>query len=167
MKILFKAIGMAILCCSLLPMTGWARGHEDCGMCHNNVSANTKELSIEPNYQQLNPITGRPFSRNDALCMACHSFGHGKTIHPVGIVPNPNKVILPVESRGFAGQESEIGCWSCHDPHPDNKNYMYLRWLDDGDQNVSKFCVAKCHYRFAKPKTDITFRLKPPSLKLR
>jgi len=160
MGIKLKILIISVFFCYLvaLPVVVWAGGHEACGMCHKDVEGNTHELVIEPDYQQLNPITGRPFNRNDALCMACHSFRHGRTIHPVGIIPNPNKVILPAESRGFSGQENEIGCWSCHDPHPDNKNYMYLRWLEAGDQNLANFCVAKCHTSFAKP--DLSSRIK-------
>ncbi len=69
--------------------------------------------------------------------------------HPVGIVPDPNKVVLPRDARGFYGEEEEITCLSCHNHHPSNTNYKYLRWSSDNGKNMAVFC-RKCHRKQSK-----------------
>ncbi len=70
--------------------------------------------------------------------------------HPVGIVPNPSKVVLPPEAKGFQGQDDQLTCLGCHNHHPSNPNYKYLRWPSDKGQNINKFC-AHCHPDKVKP----------------
>jgi hypothetical protein len=62
--------------------------------------------------------------------------------HPVGIVPQ--KVVLPDEAKGFKWQENELTCTGCHDHHPNNTNYKYLRWPTNNGKNMNSFC-AHCH----------------------
>jgi predicted CXXCH cytochrome family protein len=62
--------------------------------------------------------------------------------HPVGIVPKT--VVLPKEARGFKHQENQLTCLGCHDHHPSNPNYKYLRWPTDGGRDMNSFC-AHCH----------------------
>jgi len=69
--------------------------------------------------------------------------------HPVGIVPDPRKVVLPRDARGFYGEEEEITCLSCHNHHPSNTNYKYLRWPSNGGKNMAIFC-RKCHKKQSK-----------------
>jgi hypothetical protein len=128
-------------------------GHANCDMCHIDVKQKNYQLVIRPDYSVINQFTGKAYGKDDALCMSCHRNFEAKTIHPVGIVPQ--SMVLPQEARGFAGQENEITCRSCHDPHPQNKNYKYLRWPADRGVNISKFCVVKCHSQFAKPEPVI------------
>jgi tetratricopeptide (TPR) repeat protein len=49
-----------------------------------------------------------------------------------------------MEARGFKGEEDRLTCLGCHNHHPTNKNYKYLRWSADGGENKTKFCVH-CH----------------------
>jgi len=69
--------------------------------------------------------------------------------HPVGIIPNPQKVILPRDARGFYGEEEEITCLSCHNHHPSNTNYKYLRWPCNDGKDMAIFC-RKCHPKQSK-----------------
>lgn len=138
---------IVILC--LAPAAALAEKHSDCDSCHVNAGEEDYTLVTKSDDSSINLFTGKPFGRSDALCMACHQQFEAESIHPVGIVPT--RYTLPAESMGFAGQENEISCFSCHDPHPENKNYMYLRWPAEGGINISKFCVAKCHSKFAQP----------------
>ncbi len=70
--------------------------------------------------------------------------------HPVGIVTK--KVILPEESRGFKWQENQLTCLGCHDHHPSNPNYKYLRWPTDGGEDINGFC-AHCHADKVQPES--------------
>jgi len=189
-----------------IPNSVWAKfAHEECEICHGNrlgigLAIFTKDRQI----LQVNPNTGRPLQRIEAICLSCHAPEKGddrildeefveemerkealaeekkkkemfqemgvedtKAIfgelmlepvdvgfrvidlhesHPVGIVVD--KVILPKESRGFKGQENQLTCLGCHDHHPSNPNYMYLRWPTDKGKNIPKFC-AHCHPEMA------------------
>ena len=75
--------------------------------------------------------------------MGCHkdNFDLNAT-HSVGIVPKKAK--LPKEALGFKGQEKELTCEGCHDPHA-NENYMYLRWKASPEEGgLIQFCTT-CH----------------------
>ena len=48
---------------------------------------------------------------------------------------------LPHERSTSSG---EAGCGSCHDPHPSNPNFKYLRIGTNGGRNMGAFC-AYCH----------------------
>jgi hypothetical protein len=39
-------------------------------MCHLDATAENYQLIITPNYELINPVTGKPYGRDDALCMA-------------------------------------------------------------------------------------------------
>ncbi len=143
---------VTLLAC-LIPTTVWAKAHGDCRNCHQNAEADNYTLISRPTYNLLNPFTSKPYGVIDALCMSCHQEFKAKSIHPVGIIPR--KISLPNDAKGFPGQENQITCCSCHDPHPENKNYMYLRWSADEGINISKFCVAKCHLNLAKPRLSM------------
>ncbi len=69
--------------------------------------------------------------------------------HPVGIVPKT--VVLPQESRGYYHQENQLTCLGCHDHHPSNPNYKYLRWPTNKGEDMNSFC-AHCHKNMMKPK---------------
>ncbi len=62
--------------------------------------------------------------------------------HPVGMTPK--KVVLPTESKGYKWQEEQLTCLGCHDHHPSNPNYKYLRWPTDKGEDMNGFC-AHCH----------------------
>ncbi len=146
----FWLIPLALLLASSIPTTAYGRnrrGHENCNLCHLAVEEGKYNLTIKPNLEVINPSTGQAFNEEDALCMRCHKM-QAKSIHPVGIVPDPQKVVLPPEARGKGGR---ITCASCHDFHEENKNYRYLRWASNGRKDISQFCTAYCHVRFAAP----------------
>lgn len=69
--------------------------------------------------------------------------------HPVGIVPKT--VVLPQESRGYYRQENQLTCLGCHNHHPNNPNYKYLRWPTNNGEDMNSFC-NHCHGNKIKPK---------------
>ena len=86
-----------------------------------------------------------PAGGTDALCLGCHNEDEGiipihlDKSHPVGL--KPVKVNVPVEALGGGGV---LKCTSCHDPHPSNTNYKYLKVSTEGGKNMGMFC-AYCH----------------------
>ena len=136
------------------PLSVWAGPHDDCTLCHGVHSGQGPVILTEtPNTTTINPRTGKPMKRIGQLCLACHAAepdGAGyrpvdlNHTHPVGFTPDPKKVAMPGESVGSPGEEQDLTCLGCHDQHPSNKNYMYLRWDSDNGENLSKFC-AHCH----------------------
>ena len=116
--------------------------HSYCRLCHEVPARGTFKPYIETVTTRINPFTGKPFERIEAICTSCHTSLH--LAHPVGIVPDPKKVVLPPEARGFRGEENKLTCLGCHNHHPDNQNYKYLRWPTDGGRDKAKFCVH-CH----------------------
>ncbi len=136
-KYFIRLIFAAML--TVFPASAYSGGHEDCNICHKD----TEEYALKPGSVIINPTTGKPYGRVDTLCVSCHEF-HSKSSHPVGIVPNPDKVDVPREALEFKGQEGKISCLSCHNPHPKNTNYKYLRWPPENVWNLSQFCTI-CH----------------------
>ena len=195
-----KIICLAFFLCwmVLLPARKlWAYAHEDCPICHGNrLGIGLAILTKERKLATINPNTGKPLQRIEAICLSCHSPQAGDVgytdiaeplqedelesepetelegttavldemelkpvdvgfrvidlhkTHPVGIVPR--KVVLPPEARGFKGQEDQLTCLGCHNHHPSNPNYKYLRWPADKGKNINKFC-AHCHPDKVKP----------------
>ncbi len=68
--------------------------------------------------------------------------------HPVGIIPK--KVVLPEEAKGFKWQEEQLTCMGCHNHHPSNPNYKYLRWPVKDGNDLNSFC-KHCHNDKMKP----------------
>ncbi|MBI5788413.1 MAG: hypothetical protein HZA78_06130 [Candidatus Schekmanbacteria bacterium] len=151
MKKFLLGVGIVAL---LIPTLVSAGPHDDCTLCHGVHSGQGPVILTEtPNTTTINPRTGQPLKRIGSLCLACHAAepdGAGyrpidlNHTHPVGFTPDPKKVVLPPESKGFPGEEEDVVCTSCHNQHPANTFYMYLRWDSDGGQNLPKFCVH-CH----------------------
>jgi predicted CXXCH cytochrome family protein len=144
---------LAALVALLLPLAARAAGAHDalhCSGCHN-----AKEV-MKGNKSYLDPATKQPYAGATAVCLACHltamEGGKGNTpvprtlSHPYGVAQvNPRVARVPpvflVDGR--------FECTSCHDPHPANTNYKYLR-TDVGKtgQQMSRFC-STCHMRKA------------------
>lgn len=192
---------LSLVCFLLTPQRVWAYAHEDCPICHGNrLGIGLAILTKERRLATINPSTGRPLQRIEAICLSCHSPQAGdigyediadplqedefetafeeKTkgdlegttavlddmmlkpidvgfrvinlhkTHPVGIVPRTVK--LPADARGFQGQEDQLTCLGCHNHHPSNPNYKYLRWPADKGKNINKFC-SNCHPDKVKP----------------
>jgi hypothetical protein len=125
-----------------------AGGHEECELCHKDAAREDYTLIVQPDTETINPRTGRLFGIRDALCMSCHREKLDlDATHSVGVIPQ--KAVMPKDALGFRGQELELTCESCHDPHPDNENYMYLRWPASPEKGgLNQFC-ATCHPRQA------------------
>jgi hypothetical protein len=132
----------------------YAAGAHDavgCAGCHARKAAEGG-FAATGNTTYLDPSTNQPFTGSTAICLACHqtqdqggqdhtpvSRGGG---HPWGIgTVNPRKARLPDDMR----VNGRLECMSCHDPHPSNSNYMYLR-LETGPRGkfLDRFC-AICH----------------------
>lgn len=123
-----------------------------CLGCHSlHFAIDDKAFAVKNERMRL-PITGEDLSKLTAQkCLGCHElpeFGgagirpvHLHTTHPIGVVPNPKIADMPNNLR----RNNMIDCISCHDPHPSNKNFMYLR-VDTGPEgdNIQKLCIA-CH----------------------
>lgn len=170
------------------PPSAWGLGHDECKRCHGDQFV--KSLGIISQKREIpiiNPNTGKPLQRIEAICLDCHgdekykeqlkqvNAGMFKDVdenapapaataildelelkpanvgfriidlhqtHPVEVVPR--KVKVPPEALGFKGQEDQLTCMGCHNHHPSNPNYKYLRWPPGKDNNLNDFC-AHCH----------------------
>ncbi len=144
-------------CSSCHPDKGNKEGkgaHGECALCHSvHEGQGPAMLSELPNTFTVNPRTGKTPDKTASLCLACHTTepdGAGyrpinlATSHPVGVTPKKAK--LPTESLGFSG-EQVLTCPSCHDHHPANSTYSYLRWPVKTKEDIPGFC-AHCHADF-------------------
>lgn len=140
---------------SLLSASLFAAGpHGDitCLGCHSTHFAVDDKIFAVKNTKMKNPLTKKAFEKLVAKnCLGCHElteFGgagirpaHLHTSHPIGMVPNPKIAKVPKNLL----RDGKLDCISCHEAHPSNKNFMYLR-ADVGAEgdNVQKLCVV-CH----------------------
>lgn len=137
---------LVALVVGLLPVAALGAGGHDmvgCNGCHRQAKPNTK---------YLNPKTMQPYTGATALCFACHQDeehgGQGyapisqHVSHPFDVAQvNPKVARVPDEFL----REGRFGCTSCHEPHPANHNYKYLR-VDIGKdgRDMERFC-SMCH----------------------
>lgn len=152
-----------VIACLLLPASVFAYGGHDglvCTGCHSIHTAKDAIIFAVPaNKVSLNPKTKQPYALITALCLGCHEApdkgGMGiKAIsshmsHPYGLQSINQKVARVPEE---AVRDGRFECVGCHDPHPSNPYYRYLRY--DPGANGSKmgvFCAA-CHPMKADPK---------------
>lgn len=144
-KLLIAAAGVLFLSSYTL---AFGPHDNNCKECHSLHKAKGKAIiGVAPNVKEKNPSTGRSAEDDLALCLGCHNEGEGimpiflSSTHPVGM--KPNKVKVPAE---LLRDNGAIGCVSCHEPHPSNPNYKYLRFpagiAKSGE--MGKFC-AMCH----------------------
>ena len=142
-----KKTAFAVLLLLLAPSALWAFGPHDneCIECHGIHTAEAPGLiGVEP-FAPENPNTGTPVGDMSSLCLGCHSDQGGileidlMRSHPIGIIPKRAQV--PPENLSIDGT---LTCASCHDPHPSNPNYMYLRAEVSGSGNMGAFCEL-CH----------------------
>jgi predicted CXXCH cytochrome family protein len=138
----------------VIPAVSFAAGaHEslNCTGCHGIHTAKGDLIfAIAPNQKSLNPRTKKPYTGVTALCLGCHESAEkgGMGImpisaamsHPYGIAPNPKVASVPA----VALRDGKLGCVGCHDPHPSNPNYKYLRVDTKGGVQMQKFC-SMCH----------------------
>ena len=147
---------------SLSPVAALAAGGHDaigCSGCHSLHSSKGAVLfAVAPNKTYLNPKTKQPYTGTTAFCLACHQDtdkgGQGfapvsqHISHPFGLDKvNPRVAKVPPE---LLSQGGRFECMGCHDPHPSNTYYKYLRVDTAGGKNIDRFCAA-CHGAKADP----------------
>ncbi len=147
---------------SLLPVAALAAGGHDavgCVGCHSIHTAKGEIIfAVQPNKQALNPKTKQPYTGTTALCLACHEDSakggqgyapvSGHISHPYGLAKVNDKVAkVPAELLREGGR---FECLGCHDPHPSNPYYKYLRVDTEKGSKMDAFC-AICHPIKAEP----------------
>jgi hypothetical protein len=155
-----RGLALALLFCA--PGVALAAGGHDsvgCGGCHSIHAAKGAIIFAVPaNKASVNPKTQKPYGGSTALCLGCHeetSKGgqgyapvSGHMSHPYGVT-TVNPKVANVSGDLLRGGAFE--CVSCHDPHPSNPCYQYLR-VDTGAKGdkMDAFC-AVCHSVKADP----------------
>lgn len=141
---------------SLLPVAASAAGGHDavgCAGCHAIHTAKDQIIfAVAANKQVLNPKTKQPYTGTTALCLGCHEDSSkggqgyapisGHMSHPYGLASVDAKVAkVPPELLREGGR---FECLGCHDPHPSNPYYKYLRVDTAKGSKMDAFC-AVCH----------------------
>jgi predicted CXXCH cytochrome family protein len=139
-----------------LPMSALAAGGHDsvgCTGCHAIHTAKDKIIfAVKANTQTLNPKTKQPYTGTTALCLGCHEESSkggqgyapisGHMSHPYGLASvDPKIAKVPPELLREGGR---FECMGCHDPHPSNPYYKYLRVDTQKGSKIDAFC-AVCH----------------------
>jgi predicted CXXCH cytochrome family protein len=144
-----------------LPAIGFAAGAHDglnCNGCHSIHNAKGEIIfAVEPNKKSINPATKQPYTGTTALCLGCHETmergGLGimpvssHISHPYGVTPDLKVATVPAVFL----RDGKLECVGCHDPHPANPNYQYLRVDTKKGAEMQTFC-AMCHSSKADPK---------------
>jgi hypothetical protein len=122
--------------------SGEEEGHKPCGLCHEMKGEKAGKIKIKPDTETINPFTGNPYGSVDGICVRCHpTFTHNEG-HVLGI--RPEKVKVPDECMGYKGQEKELTCLACHNPHPHETKYKFLRWQVADKKGIQDLC-NRCH----------------------
>jgi hypothetical protein len=131
-------------------------GHDalGCAGCHSIHAARGEAIfALAPNSKVIDPRTGRASGALTALCLSCHADqdagGRGTAPvsdhfhHPFSVGPvNPRLAQVPPGLlRG-----GRFECVGCHDPHPSNPNFRYLRVPVTRTPTLSELC-GLCHPR--------------------
>lgn len=122
----------------------------DCLGCHDPHYAKTQKLFKVNNNLYPNPRTGKAIDGVSGMCLGCHNLpeygGAGvrpiylHMTHPVNIQPNVRIATVPAAML----RDGQVQCVSCHDPHPSNPNWRYLRVDTEKGNKVGQFCGV-CH----------------------
>ncbi len=136
-----------------------AGGHDAVGCIGCHPTKGGEKGLVAPNRVAIDPATRQPYGGITAVCLACHEAsergGQGyapierHASHPFGAARvNPKVARVPAE---LLGKDGTFGCTSCHDPHPSNARWRYLR-VDVGakGEKLDRFC-AECHALKADP----------------
>jgi hypothetical protein len=102
--------------------------------------------------------SGKAHGPLTAFCLGCHAEieDGGKGILPVSehmlhpfSIEKPNPRVARVAEELL--RDGRFECVSCHDPHPSNPNYRYLRvTVSSSREAMSRMC-SLCHTRKADP----------------
>lgn len=149
-----KLTAIAVMGLVLVPFAARAAGGHDavgCAGCHPR-KAGPGGYALERNTKYLDPRTNEPYPGTTGVCLACHQQsergGRGHLpisrhiSHPFGLATvNPKVATVPPDLL----RDGRLECMSCHEPHPSNANYKYLR-IDIGTkgERMDSFC-AVCH----------------------
>ena len=156
---ILRVLGGVILAL-VVPAFAFAAGAHDglnCTGCHGIHTAKGEIIfAVEPNKKAINPRTKQPFTGTTALCLGCHetiekggmgiaavSASHS---HPFNVSPNAKVATVPDTFL----REGKLECVGCHDPHPSNMNFKYLRVDTAKGAKMGDFC-AMCHGSKADP----------------
>jgi len=147
---------MAVAAAMLLLASGpsWAAGAHDsleCTGCHNiHYAKGPIIFEVAPNSKAMPKDSVNASKTIAALCLGCHGDadqgGMGilpisaHTTHPFGKKVNSRVAKVPA---GLL-RDGVMDCVSCHDPHPSNPNYKYLRVDTNKGANMALFCDM-CH----------------------
>ena len=141
---------------SAFPLAALAAGAHDsvgCTGCHSIHTAKGEIIfAVAQNKTMLNPKTKQPYSGTTALCLGCHADSKdggqgyapvsGHMSHPFGLASvNPKVAKVPPELLREGGR---FECMGCHDPHPSNPYYKYLRVDTAKGSKMDAFCGV-CH----------------------
>jgi predicted CXXCH cytochrome family protein len=138
-----------------LPLSAFAAGGHDgvgCNGCHGIHTAKGEIIfAVGPNKVAQNPRTKSAYTGSTALCLGCHEESSkggqgyapvsGHISHPYGLA-SVNSKVANVPADLLRGGRFE--CVGCHDPHPSNPNYKYLRVDTAKGQSMDAFCGV-CH----------------------
>lgn len=137
-----------------LPALSYAAGAHDglnCVGCHGIHTAKGEIIfAVAPNTKSINPKTKTPYKTTTALCLGCHETidKGGMGIMPVSSAMSHPYGIKPIEKVASVPdvflREGNLECVGCHDPHPSNPNYKYLRVDTKKGAEMQAFC-AMCH----------------------
>ncbi len=163
----FRVVIACVFVLSMVSLT-WAAGAHDglvCTGCHGIHTAKGDIIfAVEPNKKSINPATKQPYTGTTALCLGCHetpdkggmgimavSASHS---HPYGVTPNAKIATVP---QAFI-RDGKLECVGCHDPHPSNPYYKYLRVDTSKGSKMGDFC-AMCHASKADQKVAKDLRI--------
>jgi len=139
-----------------LPVIAFATGGHDgltCNGCHALHTAKDNNLifAVEANKKDINSKTKQPYGGISALCLGCHQAPekggqgiapiNGHMSHPFGMSSINPKI---ARVSGELLRDGRFECVGCHDPHPSNPNYKYLKIDTDKGAKMEVFC-AECH----------------------
>ena len=148
--------GLVLTLAAALPLSAFASGGHDavgCTGCHSIHTAKGAIIfAVNPNKVDVNPKTKQPYTGTTALCLGCHEDSSkggqgyapisGHISHPYGLTAvDPKVAKVPQELLREGGR---FECLGCHDPHPSNPYYKYLRVDTAKGSKIDAFC-AICH----------------------
>jgi predicted CXXCH cytochrome family protein len=147
---------LAALALAASPLAALAAGGHDgigCTGCHAIHTAKGDIIfAVAPNKTAQNPKTKQGYTGTTALCLGCHAESgqggqgyapvHANMSHPYGLAAVNAKIAkVPPELLREGGR---FECLGCHDPHPSNPYYKYLRVDTAKGSKMDVFC-AVCH----------------------
>ncbi len=127
-------------------------GGLDCLGCHSTHFAIDHKLLAVKNTKMKNPLTEETLDKLVARnCLGCHhlpEYGgagirpiHLHSTHPIGMKPNPKIASVPDNLL----KSGLLDCVSCHEVHPSNPNFAYLRVnVGKSGEAIQNLC-ATCH----------------------